>query len=202
MPVSEVQRVMDEEQELQQAIRASYEDHASYVQNGFEDVQSDDEEVEDIDMDAAASAPVAPAEDVLQQSNAYSTLTNSLSSVGSSIAFGMGSGPASVTSASGVSASALPPKYEMRFVRDVTFPNGTLVQPGAVFQKIWRVRNDGLYAWPEGVTLGFCGGDELCDVTVQEIVPEVREHFLFISLMIYNFFKCSSWRSARRRTSR
>ena len=42
-----------------------------------------------------------------------------------------------------------------RFVKDVTFPDGTQVQPGSVFLKTWRIRNDGAYTWPDQVALVY-----------------------------------------------
>jgi len=50
-------------------------------------------------------------------------------------------------------------KPAVRFISDVTFPDGTKVQPGTVFTKIWRVRNDGESTWPEGTVLVHVGGD-------------------------------------------
>jgi hypothetical protein len=52
-------------------------------------------------------------------------------------------------------------KLAMRFVKDVTYPDGTFTVPGAVMVKTWRVRNDGLSAWPQDVLLVSAGGDEL-----------------------------------------
>jgi next-to-BRCA1 protein 1 len=60
-----------------------------------------------------------------------------------------------------------------RFVRDVTFPDGTVVQPGSVFLKTWRVRNDGSQYWPEGIVLGCAGGDVLIDQNTVIPVPAV-----------------------------
>lgn len=62
-------------------------------------------------------------------------------------------------------APAVPtlPKPALRYVRDVTFPDNTVVQPGTSFMKIWRVRNDGKYPWPEDVHLVPAGGDLLTD---------------------------------------
>ena len=76
-----------------------------------------------------------------------------------------------------------------RFVRDITFPDGTNVQPGSVFLKTWRIRNDGAHAWPDNVVLTCSGGDALsatdvvlpvdslqagceADVTLQLCAPE------------------------------
>lgn len=51
------------------------------------------------------------------------------------------------------------PKPALRFVRDITFPDGTIVTPGQSFRKVWLIRNDGKFNWPEGVVLVNAGGD-------------------------------------------
>ena len=38
----------------------------------------------------------------------------------------------------------------MSFVSHCTFPDGSVVQPGSVLLKTWRVRNNGQLAWPSG----------------------------------------------------
>jgi len=48
-----------------------------------------------------------------------------------------------------------------RFVRDVTFPDGTTVLPGSVILKTWRIRNDGNQVWPSTVCISSAGGDLL-----------------------------------------
>lgn len=62
-------------------------------------------------------------------------------------------------------------KPKARFVRDVTFPDGTSVFPGAVLRKTWRIRNDGNEAWPEGVTLVSAGGDDLLSHVSESAIP-------------------------------
>ena len=75
-----------------------------------------------------------------------------------------GSGYASVT-------VALPPKPALRFVKDVSFPDGTVVHPGAVFRKVWKVRNDGSASWPEGCVLVTAGGDLMCAEDLRAPLP-------------------------------
>ncbi|MBN2503590.1 MAG: hypothetical protein JXB38_22635 [Anaerolineales bacterium] len=47
------------------------------------------------------------------------------------------------------------------FVADVTIPDGTEVQSGAVFTKTWRVRNDGTCVWNSGYSLVFVEGFQM-----------------------------------------
>lgn len=50
---------------------------------------------------------------------------------------------------------------EIRFVTDVTFPDGTLVQPGQPLTKVWRVRNSGSTAWGAGYVLAFWADNQM-----------------------------------------
>lgn len=64
-----------------------------------------------------------------------------------------------------------PKKPALRFVRDVTVPDGTVVSPGEVLIKTWRVRNDGDRVWPEGATLANAGGDEIQRTSTVSTIP-------------------------------
>jgi hypothetical protein len=68
-------------------------------------------------------------------------------------------------------ANASLPRPALRFVRDITYPDGIVIAPGTVFSKIWRIRNDGPCDWPEGVTLCNAGGDILSDPAHREPLP-------------------------------
>lgn len=57
-----------------------------------------------------------------------------------------------------------PVNYLGRFVTDVSIEDGTHVEPEQNFVKIWRMRNEGTAAWPEGTRLLFVGGDNLSNV--------------------------------------
>ncbi len=50
---------------------------------------------------------------------------------------------------------------EMRYVDDVTIEDGTKVEPGQRFNKIWRVRNSGTSSWGDGYEFVFVGDDPL-----------------------------------------
>jgi hypothetical protein len=44
------------------------------------------------------------------------------------------------------------------FVSDVTIPDGTVLNPGENFQKVWQVKNTGSCTWDEGYALVYIGG--------------------------------------------
>jgi ABC-type amino acid transport substrate-binding protein len=47
----------------------------------------------------------------------------------------------------------------MDLVADVTIPDGTLLQPGEDFDKVWRFRNTGTCTWNNGYKIVFVQGD-------------------------------------------
>lgn len=47
------------------------------------------------------------------------------------------------------------------FVADVTVPDGTVMEPGTTFQKIWRVKNIGSCPWTTDYSLVFVSGSAL-----------------------------------------
>jgi serine/threonine-protein kinase len=47
------------------------------------------------------------------------------------------------------------------FVADVTVPDGTVFEPGARIDKIWRIRNSGNCPWESGYTWVFVSGDQM-----------------------------------------
>ena len=51
------------------------------------------------------------------------------------------------------------------FIKDVTIPDGTILAPGQVFNKTWRLQNTGTCAWTPGYLLVFTGGDSLAGYT-------------------------------------
>jgi len=48
-----------------------------------------------------------------------------------------------------------------KFVKDVTVPDNTIMQPGESFKKTWRLQNVGKCTWDENYALVFVGGDPL-----------------------------------------
>ncbi|CAK7357300.1 unnamed protein product [Dovyalis caffra] len=61
------------------------------------------------------------------------------------------------------------PKLDSRFVLDVNVSDGTVMPPSTPFTKIWRMRNSGSVAWPQGVRLVWIGGDRFFNADSVEI---------------------------------
>jgi hypothetical protein len=62
------------------------------------------------------------------------------------------------------SASSMDCTYRAAFLGDVTFPDNTIIAPGSVMVKTWRLRNDGNCAWGPGQyvhSLAFVNGSPL-----------------------------------------
>jgi len=60
-----------------------------------------------------------------------------------------------------------------RFVKDVTVPDNTVMQPGASFTKTWRLKNVGKCTWDEDYALVFVSGERLgapAEVTLPDLV--------------------------------
>jgi len=70
-------------------------------------------------------------------------------------------------------ANVRKPAPAARFLADVTVPDGMVLQPGAVFTKIWRVRNDSKSAWPENCRLERVSGTDMG--TQSLVIPSAVE---------------------------
>ena len=49
----------------------------------------------------------------------------------------------------------------VRFIDDITIPDNTVMRPGQVFRKTWRIQNAGSCAWSSGYQLVFTGGNSM-----------------------------------------
>jgi predicted RecA/RadA family phage recombinase len=58
------------------------------------------------------------------------------------------------------------------FVADVTVPDGTVFEPGARIDKIWRIRNSGSCPWESGYTWVFMSGDQM-GAAASQAVPAI-----------------------------
>jgi hypothetical protein len=59
----------------------------------------------------------------------------------------------------------------LRYIEDVTVPDGTVVAPGESIEKIWRVENNGTCGWGKDYRLGLVGGSELGVTSPQALYP-------------------------------
>jgi hypothetical protein len=49
----------------------------------------------------------------------------------------------------------------LRFIEDITIPDGTVVRSGEKIEKIWRVENNGTCSWDSRYRLRLASGDQL-----------------------------------------
>lgn len=52
-------------------------------------------------------------------------------------------------------------KLDSCFILDVNILDGTILTPLSLFTKVWRMRNNGAVAWPQGTNLVWIGGEKL-----------------------------------------
>ena len=62
-------------------------------------------------------------------------------------------------------------KNVMVYMSDVTYPDGTKVNPGTEFTKTWRIYNNGSCKWYEGYSIEFVDGDYMSGNSA--IVPQL-----------------------------
>jgi hypothetical protein len=62
------------------------------------------------------------------------------------------------------------------FVTDVTISDGTAFQPGEIFTKTWRFKNNGSCAWTSGYSIIFLSGDSMEGPASQSLTTGVVEY--------------------------
>ncbi|KAF9352843.1 hypothetical protein BGX26_009359 [Mortierella sp. AD094] len=53
------------------------------------------------------------------------------------------------------------PKYNASFVKDINLHDGTVIQAGSQFLKIWEMLNTGPGEWPKDTAIQYVGGDRM-----------------------------------------
>ncbi|KAF9993734.1 hypothetical protein BGZ80_001745 [Entomortierella chlamydospora] len=53
------------------------------------------------------------------------------------------------------------PKYSASFVKDINLHDGTVIQAGSQFLKIWEMFNTGPSEWPKDTVIQYVGGDRM-----------------------------------------
>eukprot|EP00163_Fabomonas_tropica_P015503 TRINITY_DN282_c0_g1_i2.p1 TRINITY_DN282_c0_g1~~TRINITY_DN282_c0_g1_i2.p1 ORF type:complete len:459 (+),score=94.50 TRINITY_DN282_c0_g1_i2:706-2082(+) len=79
--------------------------------------------------------------------------------------------PTSASSKDEGQATPVAPYLDSYFVRDVTLPDNTIVQPGSEVCKQWELLNNGTQAWPAGCVLAFVGGQAMGHPEPRQSVP-------------------------------
>lgn len=84
--------------------------------------------------------------------------------------------PVLPTVTSSATPTTLPPTVftcvlNAQFVADLTIPDGTQLNPGTSFTKMWRVRNNGTCTWDAGFTIALVSGSNLASFTQNVISP-------------------------------
>ena len=66
------------------------------------------------------------------------------------------------------------PCYQVKFVQDITIPDGTKIIAGNTFTKTWRIRNSGSCTWDTRFDIAFVGGTQMTSGTVWDLTKEVK----------------------------
>lgn len=66
------------------------------------------------------------------------------------------------------------PCYQVKFVEDLTIPDGTKIVAGNSFTKTWRIRNSGACTWDTRFDIVFVDGTKMTPGTVWDLKKEVK----------------------------
>lgn len=61
-----------------------------------------------------------------------------------------------------------------QFIDDITVPDGTIMTPGELFTKTWRIKNVGTCSWTPSYTIVFDHGDQMNGPSAQALVGNVN----------------------------
>lgn len=66
------------------------------------------------------------------------------------------------------------PCYQVKFVQDISIPDGTKIVAGNTFTKTWRIRNSGSCTWDTRFDIGFVDGTQMTSGKVWDLTKEVK----------------------------
>ena len=66
------------------------------------------------------------------------------------------------------------PCYQVKFVEDLTIPDGTKIVAGNTFTKTWRIRNSGSCTWDTRFDITFVDGTQMTPGKVWDLTKEVK----------------------------
>ncbi len=107
--------------------------------------------------------------------------------------------PAPITVAvTEASATATPSCYHLRWIKDITIPDYSKMNPGEAFTKTWEVINNGTCAWRPGFRFALYGGDPMggSNYTLTQTVNPGQKMDLSIAMTVPNGsgIVISTWR--------
>ncbi len=71
---------------------------------------------------------------------------------------------------------------DLTYLDDLTIPDGTFVQRGALLDKQWEVQNTGTCNWTDGYTLQLIAGPSMGASTTQSLFPAMSGSKLIIDI--------------------
>ncbi len=86
----------------------------------------------------------------------------------------------SVPTAIPATPTAIPPTatpipcYQVKFVEDLTIPDGTKIVAGNTFTKTWRIRNSGSCTWDTRFDIGFVDGTQMTSGKAWDLPKDVK----------------------------
>lgn len=66
------------------------------------------------------------------------------------------------------------PCYQVKFVEDLTIPDGTKIVAGNTFTKTWRIRNSGSCTWDTRFDIAFVDGTQMTPGKIWDLKKEVK----------------------------
>lgn len=66
------------------------------------------------------------------------------------------------------------PCYQVKFVEDLTIPDGTKIVAGSTFTKTWRIRNSGSCTWDTRFDIAFVDGTQMTPGKIWDLKQEVK----------------------------
>jgi hypothetical protein len=84
----------------------------------------------------------------------------------------------------------------LRFIEDITIPDGTAVNPGGSLDKRWRVENSGTCNWDTNFSLRLINGDPLGAASPLPLYPAVAGSAAALRIMFTAPLESGVYRSA------
>jgi len=84
----------------------------------------------------------------------------------------------------------------LTFIKDLTIPDGTNIEPGASIDKRWEVQNSGTCNWGEGYSIRLIGGSDMGVESPLDLIPVRSNSSTTIRIQFFAPDELGSYRSA------